>query len=47
MGETALDEDTFDEYLIEMRNNYTPEKVGFHYQPPENVDPNDRSSITS
>jgi len=27
MGETALDEDTFDEYLMEMKDNYTAEKV--------------------
>ncbi|KAF9778668.1 PPPDE putative peptidase domain-containing protein [Thelephora terrestris] len=26
MGETALDEDTFDEYLVEMMNHYTAEK---------------------
>jgi hypothetical protein len=30
LGETALDEDTFDEYLIEMKDHYTAEKVGFH-----------------
>lgn len=30
MGETALDEDTFDEYLIEMKDNYTAEKVRSH-----------------
>lgn len=32
MGETHLDEDTFDEYLIEIRDNYTPEKVRFYSQ---------------
>lgn len=28
MGETALDEGTFDEYLMEMENHYSAEKVG-------------------
>jgi len=32
MGETAIDEDTFDEYLVEMKNQYTAEKVRFHQQ---------------
>ena len=27
MGETALDEDTFNEYLEEMKEHYTAEKV--------------------
>ena len=27
MGETALDEDTFNEYLVEMREHYTADKV--------------------
>lgn len=27
MGETALDEDTFNEYLEEMREHYTADKV--------------------
>jgi hypothetical protein len=27
MGETALDEDTFNEYLTEMRDHYTADKV--------------------
>jgi hypothetical protein len=31
MGETALDEDIFDEYLMEMKNHYTAEKVWSHW----------------
>ena len=27
MGETAIDEDTFEEYLNEMRDHYTADKV--------------------
>jgi hypothetical protein len=27
MGETALDEETFNEYLAEMREHYTADKV--------------------
>ena len=27
MGETALDEDTFNEYLEEMKEHYTADKV--------------------
>ena len=27
MGETALDEETFDEYIQEMRQHYTADKV--------------------
>ena len=46
MGETALDEDTFDEYLIEMRNHYTAEKVRFHSKLRMVVDPDDNFSIT-
>lgn len=29
MGETALDEETFQEYLTEMRQHYTADKVGY------------------
>lgn len=29
MGETALDEEIFDEYLAEMRDHYTADKVWF------------------
>ena len=47
MGETYLDEDTFDEYLMEMRNNYTAEKVRFHRQSTTIVDLDDHFSITS
>ena len=46
MGETALDEDTVDEYLIEMKNHYTADKVGFYRQLREEMSPNDRSSTT-
>jgi hypothetical protein len=46
MGETALDENIFDEYLIEMRNHYTPEKVWFSSQPRTGVCPDDDFSIT-
>lgn len=28
MGETAIDEETFNEYLEEMRQHYTADKVG-------------------
>jgi len=28
MGETAIDEETFEQYLMEIREQYTPEKVG-------------------
>lgn len=27
MGETSIDEDTFEEYLTEMRDHYTADKV--------------------
>ena len=27
MGETAIDEETFDEYLAEIRDHYTADKV--------------------
>lgn len=47
MGETDLDEDTLDEYLMEMRNNYTAEKVRFLRQPTKNVALDDHFSITS
>ena len=47
MGETDLDEETFDEYLMEMRNNYTAEKVRFRRQATKNVDLDDHFSITS
>lgn len=30
MGETALDKETFDEYLNEMRDHYTADKVREH-----------------
>ncbi len=29
MGETALDEETFNDYLAEMRTHYTADKVGY------------------
>ena len=29
MGETALDEQIFEEYLAEMRDHYTADKVSF------------------
>lgn len=29
MGETALDEETFQEYLTEMRQHYTADKVRY------------------
>ena len=47
MGETDLDEDTFDEYLMEMRKSYTAEKVRFRRRPATNVGLDDRFSITS
>ena len=47
IGETALDEDTFDEYLMEMKNHYTAEKVRSHRHLKENMNLNDHFSITS
>lgn len=34
MGETALDEETFQDYLTEMRDHYTADKVSFVIQDP-------------
>lgn len=34
MGETALDEETFDEYIQEMRQHYTADKVRTYVNTP-------------
>lgn len=47
MGETSLDEDTFDEYLMEMKTHYTVEKVWCRLKSRTNVDPDDGFSTTS
>jgi len=47
LGETALDADTFDDYLMEMKNHYTAEKVWSHQQPTKSTNLNDNFSITS
>jgi hypothetical protein len=39
MGETALDEQTFEEYLAEMREHYTADKVWMCFRLPTLSDP--------
>jgi hypothetical protein len=39
MGETALDEQTFEEYLAEMREHYTADKVCVYFLLPTLSDP--------
>lgn len=34
MGETAIDEETFNDYLEEMREHYTADKVRHHCHTP-------------
>lgn len=36
MGETAIDEDTFNEYIAAMREHYTADKVRAYAKPPLN-----------
>jgi hypothetical protein len=37
MGETAIDEETFNEYLTEMREHYTADKVSSRVRPPVQI----------
>jgi hypothetical protein len=47
MGETALDEDTYDQYLTEIGDHYTAEKVWSHSLSSRNMGPDGDFSITS